>query len=123
MKWLMELMESSHSSLEVLPVPCLCEFLMASYKEQRGPGASEMETDSSSHRAHYKRRRTAHDKVRRGEGSGGGEEGGEGEREGGKEGERERERERREREKEREGRRGRGREWERREATLYLRRI
>lgn len=63
MKWLTELMESSHSSLEVLPVPCLCEFLMASYKEQGDSRLPEMEADPSSHRAHYKRRKTAYDKV------------------------------------------------------------
>ena len=56
-------MESSHSSLEVLPIPCLCEFLMASYKDQGGATTTEMETDPSSHRAHYKRRKTAHEKV------------------------------------------------------------
>ena len=64
MKWLTELMESSHSSLEVLPVPCLCEFLMASYKEQGDGGTSDADsTDPSSHRGMYKRRKTAHDKV------------------------------------------------------------
>ena len=61
MKWLTELMESSHSSLEVLPVPCLCEFLMGSYREQEeGEGDS---SDPSSHRPYYKRRKTAQDKV------------------------------------------------------------
>ena len=64
MKWLTELMESSHSSLEVLPVPCLCEFLMASYKEQGEGGVGEADADPSSHRSHYKRRKTAHDKVK-----------------------------------------------------------
>ena len=64
MKWLTELMESSHSSLEVLPVPCLCEFLMASYKEQGDGGSSDADSaDPSSHRGMYKRRKTAHDKV------------------------------------------------------------
>ena len=64
MKWLTELMESSHSSLEVLPVPCLCEFLMASYKGQGEGGGSESDSaaDPSSHRGMYKRRKT-HDKV------------------------------------------------------------
>lgn len=63
MKWLTELMESSHSSLEVLPVPCLCEFLMASYKEQGDGGVSDIDADPSSHRSQYKRRKTAQDKV------------------------------------------------------------
>lgn len=65
MKWLSELVESSHSSLEVLPVPCLCEFLMASYQDQMSGGhaAAESEADPSSHRAHYKRKRNVKDKV------------------------------------------------------------
>lgn len=65
MKWLSELVESSHSSLEVLPVPCLCEFLIASYQDQLSGGhaAGEGETDPSSHRAHYKRKKTVKDKV------------------------------------------------------------
>lgn len=62
MKWLTELVESSHSSLEVLPVPCLCEFLMASYQDQRGAPV-ETETDLSSHRAQYKRKKSAKEKV------------------------------------------------------------
>ena len=36
---------------------------MASYKEQGDGGLPEMETDPSSHRARYARRKTAHDKV------------------------------------------------------------
>ena len=65
MKWLSDLVESSHSSLEVLPVPCLCEFLIASYQDQLSGGhvAGEGETDPSSHRAHYKRKKTVKDKV------------------------------------------------------------
>ena len=65
MKWLSELVESSHSSLEVLPVPCLCEFLMASYQDQLSGGhsAGDGDTDPSSHRAHYKRKKNIKDKV------------------------------------------------------------
>ena len=66
MKWLTDLVESSHSSMEVLPVPCLCEFLMASYQDQfaGAPGSSaDTETDSNSHRSHYKRKKSAKDKV------------------------------------------------------------
>ena len=62
MKWLTDLVESSHSSLEVLPTPCLCEFLMASYQEQGG-AVGEGEVDSASHRAQYKRKRSAKEKV------------------------------------------------------------
>jgi hypothetical protein len=65
MKWLSDLVESSHSSLEVLPVPCLCEFLMASYQDQLmgGHSAGDGDTDPSSHRAHYKRKKNIKDKV------------------------------------------------------------
>ena len=65
MKWLTDLVESSHSSMEVLPVPCLCEFLMASYQDQLvgAPGSTTDEMDPNSHRSHYKRKRTAKDKV------------------------------------------------------------
>ncbi len=66
MKWLTDLVENSHSSMEVLPVPCLCEFLMASYQDQLAgaPGtATDMETDPNSHRSHYKRKRLAKEKV------------------------------------------------------------
>ena len=65
MKWLTELVESSHSSLEVLPVPCLCEFLMASHQDQMSGGhaARDGDGDSTSHRAHYKRKKSAKDKV------------------------------------------------------------
>ena len=65
MKWLSELVESSHSSLEVLPVPCLCEFLMTSYQDQLSGGhsAGDGEMDLTSHRAHYKRKKNVKDKV------------------------------------------------------------
>ena len=62
MKWLTELVESSHSSVEALPVPCLCEFLMAGYQDKGGAPA-EPEADPSSHRAQYKRKKTAKEKV------------------------------------------------------------
>lgn len=59
-------MESSHSSMEVLPVPCLCEFLLGWYQDQLVGGsgaAAEGDADPNSHRSHYKRRRTNKDKV------------------------------------------------------------
>ena len=62
MKWLTELVESSHSSVEALPVPCLCEFLMAGYQDKGGAPA-EHEADPSSHRAQYKRKKSAKEKV------------------------------------------------------------
>ena len=65
MKWLTDLVEGSHSSLEVLPVPCLCEFLMAGYQDKSGGGGGldSGESDSLSHRTHYKRKKSAKDKV------------------------------------------------------------
>lgn len=66
MKWLTDLVESSHSSMEVLPVPCLCEFLLASYQDQyagSSGSSAEGETDPNSHRSHYKRKRSNKDKV------------------------------------------------------------
>ena len=67
MKWLTELVEGSHSSLEILPIPCLCEFLMAGYQEKMasgGLGGEAGDSDSLSHRTHYKRKKSAKDKVR-----------------------------------------------------------
>lgn len=66
MKWLTDLVESSHSSMEVLPVPCLCEFLMASYQDQLAgslSNAADSDTDPNSHRSQYKRKKSAKDKV------------------------------------------------------------
>jgi len=67
MKWLTDLVESSHSSMEVLPVPCLCEFLMASYQEQLAASLGsglEPELEPSSHRSQYKRKKAnVKDKV------------------------------------------------------------
>ncbi len=63
MKWLTELVESSQSSLEALPTPCLCEFLMASYQKQVLAPVEPPDTDPSSHRAQYKRKKSAKEKV------------------------------------------------------------
>lgn len=68
MKWLTDLVESSHSSMEVLPVPCLCEFLLGSYQDQLSGSlgsSAEGDIDPSSHRSHYKRKRSNKDKVNR----------------------------------------------------------
>ena len=63
MKWLTDLVESSHSSMEVLPVPCLCEFLLASYQEQLVGSGVEGEADPNSHRSRYRRKKSSKDKV------------------------------------------------------------
>eukprot|EP00731_Ephydatia_muelleri_P029324 Em0020g968a len=61
-KWLTDLVETNHSSLEVLPVPCLCEFLISSYEEQGGIGV-EPDTDPASHKAQFKRKKTTKENV------------------------------------------------------------
>ena len=74
MSWLRDLIDGSHSSLDVLPVPCLCEFLITSYQEKKVLGASgggkhdSSEADGApSHRSHFKRRQRTKEKVREGE--------------------------------------------------------
>ena len=61
-KWLTDLVETNHSSLEVLPVPCLCEFLISSYEEQGGLGV-EPDPDPTSHKTQFKRKKTAKENV------------------------------------------------------------
>ena len=74
MSWLRDLIDGSHSSLDVLPVPCLCEFLITSYQEKKVLGASgggkhdSSEADGApSHRSHFKRRQRTKEKVSVGE--------------------------------------------------------
>ncbi len=65
MKWLTDLVEASHSSLDILPVPCLCEFLMAGYQANSGGGLADTgDPDSLTHRTQYKRKKSAKEKVR-----------------------------------------------------------
>ncbi|XP_019853906.1 PREDICTED: integrator complex subunit 1-like [Amphimedon queenslandica] len=68
MSWLRDLIDGSHSSLDVLPVPCLCEFLITSYQEKRSLGSSAKHDGSDadgagSHRTHFKRRQRTKEKV------------------------------------------------------------
>lgn len=44
-------------------MPCLCEFLLASYQEQLVGGVAEGDADPNSHRSRYKRKRSNKDKV------------------------------------------------------------
>ena len=56
MRWLSELVESSEDSLEALPIPCLCEFLLANQNAERDQdGSSDENAESSSHREKYRK--------------------------------------------------------------------
>ena len=75
MTWLSELVESSEDSLEALPVPCLCEFLLANQMqegeleggvEEVGPSGERL-----GHRETYRKKKAGRTKV----GGAGGEEG------------------------------------------------
>ena len=67
MAWLSELVESSEDSLEALPVPCLCEFLLANQMqdgeleggaEEAGPSGERL-----GHREKYRRKKAGRTKV------------------------------------------------------------
>ena len=59
MNWLKELVEGSQSSLDVLPVSCLCEFLIMGYQEKGTHG----DESGPSHRSHFKRKHRGKEKV------------------------------------------------------------
>ena len=61
MSWLRNLIDGNQSSLDVLPVTCLCEFLLNSYQEKGIGQESSVEHEANSHRAQYKRKQ--HSKV------------------------------------------------------------
>lgn len=65
MSWLRDLVDGSQSSLDILPVPCLCEFLLASYQERGLTGELDQasEGENISHRAHFKRKQRVQEKV------------------------------------------------------------
>ena len=67
MTWLSELVESSEDSLEALPVPCLCEFLLANQMqegeleggvEEVGPSGERL-----GHRETYRKKKAGRTKV------------------------------------------------------------
>ena len=62
MNWLKELVEDSQSSLDVLPVSCLCEFLIMGYQE-RGVVSEAGDEAGPSHRSHFKRKHRGKEKV------------------------------------------------------------
>ena len=64
MTWLKELVEGSHSSLDILPVSCICEFLFSSYQEKFS--SSTDHADGMFHRGQYKRKPRGKEKVNQG---------------------------------------------------------
>ena len=63
MNWLRELVEGSQSTLDVLPVSCLCEFLITGYQEKGMVTDSGTEGSMSSHRSQFKRKQRVKEKV------------------------------------------------------------
>lgn len=64
MNWLKELVEGSQSSLDVLPVSCLCEFLIMGYQERTSGSDTQLSEEAgSSHRTQFKRKHRGKDKV------------------------------------------------------------
>lgn len=69
MNWLKELVEGSQSSFDVLPVSCLCEFLIMGYQEKsevvaEETGGSSGGAGGSAHRIQFKRKHRGKEKVR-----------------------------------------------------------
>ena len=56
-------MEGSQSSLDVLPVSCLCEFLLMGYQEKGGGNETVAEEGGASHRSQFKRKHRVKEKV------------------------------------------------------------
>jgi len=50
MPWLAELVEASEGSLDVLPVQCLCEFLLHETQEQPAPRADDESAKFDKHK-------------------------------------------------------------------------
>ena len=57
MIWLSELVESSQESIEALPVPCLCEFLLANQNQDKEQDGGEDHPELSGHLDKYKKRK------------------------------------------------------------------
>lgn len=51
MPWLADLVQSSEGSLDVLPVQCLCEFLLHDAADESASGEEEEEGESKEQRA------------------------------------------------------------------------
>ena len=67
MTWLSELVESSEDSLEALPVPCLCEFLLANQiqegEQEGGMDETGPSTERLGHREKYRKKKPGRTKV------------------------------------------------------------
>jgi len=63
MKWLTDLIETNTSSLEMLPVPCLCELFMIQCHSDRSHDPDDTTEQQAAHRMHYKRKKTNNEKV------------------------------------------------------------
>ena len=65
MNWLKELVDGSQSSLDVLPVSCLCEFLIMGYQERNNSNDTVATDDTAgpSHRSQFKRKHRVKEKV------------------------------------------------------------
>ena len=53
MPWLADLVQSSEGSLDVLPVQCLCEFLLHDAADEPASGGEEEEGESKEQKARY----------------------------------------------------------------------
>ncbi|MEE6498170.1 hypothetical protein FKM82_002992 [Ascaphus truei] len=56
MPWLADLVQSSEGSLDVLPVQCLCEFLLHDAADESGSGEDDEESESKEQRAKKRQR-------------------------------------------------------------------
>jgi len=63
MKWLTDLIENNTSSLEMLPVPCLCELFMIQCHGDGSRDPDDNTEQQAAHRMHYKRKKTTNEKV------------------------------------------------------------
>jgi len=63
MKWLSDLIENNTSSLEMLPVPCLCELFMIQCHTGGSHDPDNNTEQQAAHRMHYKRKKTTNEKV------------------------------------------------------------
>ncbi|XP_065899980.1 integrator complex subunit 1-like isoform X2 [Dysidea avara] len=63
MKWLSDLIENNTSSLEMLPVPCLCELFMIQCHSDGSRDPDENTEQQAAHRMHYKRKKTTNEKF------------------------------------------------------------
>ena len=63
MKWLTDLIETNSSSLEMLPIPCLCELFMIQCHSNGSRDPDDTTEQQAAHRMHYKRKKMNNEKV------------------------------------------------------------